>query len=514
VKYLLGHDLGTSSNKGVLLAMDGELIAWTSVPYEVIRPNPGWAEQDPHVWWDAICETTKRLVAQADINPTEVAAMSFSGQMQATLPVDRDGNPLSNSIIGLDTRAEPQSRDAVQGRFRVQGYGVRRLLKWLWLTNGVPTRSGRDPVAHILWIKEERPDIWEQTHKFLDAKDWLLFKSTGRYVTSHDTGHTTWLMKSRSGRFEWSSELMEMLGIPRRKMPNLVAGTDVVGPLTARAATQLGLPPSIPVVAGAGDILASAIGTGAVRHYGVHLSIGTSAWVSTHVPGRVKDLLSYTASICAANPDRQMLVAHQEAAGVCLEWIAALLSGVGRPLSYEALEELALDSIPGANGLFHLPWVVGEDAPVDDPWARGGFANLALHHSQEDMVRSVYEGVALNARWALTGVEKLMGQPAALLRFGGGGAASEFWGQTVADVCQRPVLRFEHPKFSGARGAALLAAFALGEIPDFDEIAAHVPTLGRLEPDRALARVYDEKFKLFVDHYRSNRGWFKRANAG
>lgn len=367
-----------------------------------------------------------------------------------------------------------------------------------------------------MWIRENRPEVWERTHKFLDAKDYLLFRSTGRFATSYDCGNTTWLMNTRTGQLGWSESLLKMLDIPRERLPDLVPGTDVVGTLHDRAAKDLGLPPGVPVVAGAGDVAAMAVGTGSVRDSEINLAIGTSAWLATHVSRRMVDVRSYIASVCSAHPEKQLLIAHQETGGACVDWALRSLSGwsgAGNGAGgYKDLDALVEAYEPGAEELLFLPWMNGEYAPVDDPWVRGGFVNLSLNHETGHLIRAVYEGVALNARWALGKVERLLGRPAEALNFSGGGATSEVWCQILADVLDRPVIQFERPRLAAARGAALIAAHALGEIPDFESISDLVQGETRYEPLATTRSVYDDKFDLFTDFYRRNKSFFRRAN--
>lgn len=514
--FILAHDLGTSSNKAVLTTTRGEIVAATEVSYPLIAPRPEIAEQDPELWWEAVARASREVIAQAGASPGEVAAICFAGQMQCTLPVDIEGLPLSNAISWLDSRAERQAREVTRGWPKIEGYGAWRLARWLRLTNGVPTLSGKDPIAKMLWLREQRPDLWRRTHKCLDAKDFLLYRCTGCFVTSWDCGNATWLMDTRPGRIGWSQPLLRTLGLDAARLPELVPGTAVVGPLRAQAAAALGLPEGVPVVAGAGDVASMAVGTGSVQDGAVHLGVGTSAWLAVHVRRRARDLRSYIASICSAHPDRQLLVAHQETGGACIEWSRrslgpAVTSGQG-PATYKDLDAVAERYEPGAGGVLFLPWLAGEYAPVDDPRLRGGFVNLSLASDAGQMVRAVFEGVALNARWALSKLERLIGAPARQLRFAGGGAASEPWCQILADVCDREVVQFDRPQFAAARGAALIAAHAQGLIPEFAEIEALVPGRACYAPRPELRGLYDERFALFLDFYRRTRGFFARAN--
>jgi xylulokinase len=512
-RYILAHDLGTSSDKAAVFGETGEVAGSAAAAYDVVAPQPGWAEQDPDAWWAAVCRSTREALARAQAGPADLAAVSFSGQMQGTLPVDAAGRPLMRCMIWTDGRAHAQARRLTTGRIRVFGYGAFRLARWIWLTSGAPTLTGTDAISKIVWLRESRPELWERTHKLLDAKDYLLFRCTGRYVTTYDCGNLTWLMDTRKGRLRWSETLLASAGIPRRLLPELVPSTEIVGGLTAEAARDLGLREGTPVVAGAGDAPAMTVGAGAVGEREFHLALGTGAWIATHVERRLVDPFSYVASMCSAHPRKYVVMASQQAAGSCVEWARTrLLSVDGRPATYDELERLAERSEPGAGGLFFLPWMIGERTPIDDRHARAGFVNLGLGHEPSHLARAVYEGIALNARWALQKVERLVGGRAPAIRFAGGCARSGVWCALLADVLDRPVLQVAEPELAAARGAALVAAHALGFLPDFESIGSRVPVRGTYDPRPAARRVYDEAFGAFRDYYRRNRGWFARVN--
>jgi xylulokinase len=512
-RCILAHDLGTSSNKAAVFSDSGEVLGAAAATYDVQVPQPGWAEQDPEAWWRAVSRSGREAVARAGAGPADVAALSFSGQMQGTLPVDAGGRPLMNCMIWMDGRAHAQAQRITKGTVRVFGYGPFRLLRWIWLTSGAPTLTGTDAISKILWLRENRPDLWARTHKLLDAKDYLLLRCTGRYATSYDCGNLTWLMDTRKGRLRWSETLLSSVDLSRDLLPELVPSTAVVGELTAGAAGELGLRAGTPVIAGAGDAPAMTVGAGAVRAGEYHLALGTGAWIATHVDRRLVDPLSYVASMCSALPDKYVVMASQQAAGACVEWARTqVLRMDGRPGTYEELEALAQRSDPGAGGLLFLPWLIGERTPIDDRLARAGFVNLGLAHEAPHLARAIYEGVALNARWALERVERLTRLRSPGLRFAGGCARSDLWCQLLADVLDRPILQAADPELAAARGAALLAAHALGLLPDLESISGRVPVRATYEPRPAWRQRYDDAFGAFRDYYRRNRGWFARVN--
>jgi xylulokinase len=427
-------------------------------------------------------------------------------------PVDVDGKPLMNSMIWLDTRSREQARAMVDGFPKVAGYGLPRVLKWLRETNGAPNLAGRDTISKFVWLRDERPDVWERTHKLLDVKDYLLLRTTGRTVTTYDLASGTWLFRTKKGQLGWSEPILDMLELDVDRLPEVISSTEVAGFLQEDAAADLGLPAGTPVVAGAGDVPSCAIGSGAVRDGEVHVCIGTSSWVASHRDDRAVNPFAATGTLCAAELGKYMLIATQETAGASMEWLRKNL--IGEQLGYDEINALVEDCPPGAGGVSFFPWLMGERVPVDDSSVRGGLVNLSLDHDRGHILRAVYEGVALNTRWAFEVVEKLLREPVEQLRITGGGAQSDVWCQITADVLGRPVHRVADPQFCGVRGAAMIALRALGEISRLEDTGHMVEVTDSFEPRSEYASLYDERFAAYVDYYDRTHSWFRRLNEG
>lgn len=503
--YLIAHDIGTSSVRSLLTTDQGVPLHSAVKPLTVQRPRPSWAEQRPADWIEAIAANTHELLRLSSVPKGQVAALSFAAQMQGTIPVDVEGEPLTNALIWLDMRAEPESKRAVSGFPSAQGYGLFRAWRWLRVSCGVPGLSGRDPVAKMLWFQAHAPDIWQRTACFLDVKDFVLGFCTGRFVTSRDCANTTWLMDTRPKKMEWSAELISRLKLDRKKLPEILKSTDQAGTLTKRAAERLGLEEGTRVFVGAGDLAAMAIGTGATAQRAITIAVGTSAWVTAHDSVRQADVANYTATICSAMGDQHLLAAHQENGGGCMQW---LRDTVAPHLDIEALLQLGEQSPPGSRGLVFLPWMSGEYAPIDDPFVRGGFLNLSFDHSLADMVRAVVEGIVYNVAWALSVVERMLGGQSDDLRLGGGAVQSALWCQTIADVLQRPVHRGPSPEFAVAQGAAILGAVGLGTRPNL--LPASKGEV--FTPNSSTAAVHRAGKKRLQDMYRNNRKMMQRMN--
>lgn len=519
--YILAHDVGTSGNKAAIVTPTGEVIGSARAPYDVIFPKPGWAEQNPRDWWEAICKTTREVLASTKINPSAIVGVCLTGQMAGVVPVDKEGNPTRNAISWLDTRSKSVAKRIGSGGITIGGYSIGRIIKWLHITGGGPSLAGKDFTTQTIWIREEEPAVWDKTAKFLSVKGYLIYQGTGKFIMTHDDGNITWFMDTRKNKMCWSDSLLDEIKFPHEKLPDLIKCTDIAGPLTAKAAQEMGLPEGIPVIGGGGDIITATVGAGAVREKEGHIYIGTSDWITTHVEKRRVSPTTSVGSICSAHPNKYIAVAEQEVAGAALEWAqsqlyhAELLKQQEKTTNlYEIFDKLVAQAEPGANGLFFLPWMYGERSPIDNANIRGGLVNLSLNHHREHIIRAIFEGIALNIRWGMWAVEtKIARQPFEYLKFGGGGAKSDIWCQILADVTERPIWRMKDPQSVGTRGAGLIASYALGFIKDFESIADIVPVDQKFTPRAEFADLYDKMFGNFKAYYKANKEWYKTVNA-
>ena len=509
---ILAVDVGTSEVKAALISPIGEIRDCARSHLEVLYPQPTWAEQDPNGWWQAISAAVQELWSRTPDRRQTVTGLVFSCQMFGVLPVNADGKPLMNAMIWLDTRSREQARAMTHGFPKIAGYGLGKVLKWLRETNGAPNLAGRDTVSKFIWLREQRPDIWDQTAKLLDVKDYLLLRTTGRTVTTYDLASGGWLFKTKKGALGWSKRILKMLDFDADRLPTVLRSTEVAGYLQEEAAKDLGLAAGTPVIAGAGDVPSCAIGAGAVRDEEVHICLGTSSWVAAHRRDRCVDPFSATGTLCAAEFGKYILIATQETAGASMEWLRQNL--LGADLEYEEINALVAQSPPGAGGVCFFPWMMGERVPVDDSSIRGGFVNLSLDHTRGDVLRSVFEGVAYNTRWAFEVVQKLLDHPVPSVRITGGGAQSDPWCQIMADVLGRPVHRVNHPQFCGVRGAALIALHALGEIPRLEETGHLVEAPDTFNPNPENIALYEQRYRAYRDFYKRNHSWFRRLNEG
>jgi xylulokinase len=313
--------------------------------------------------------------------------------------------------------------------------------------------------------------------------------------------------------------LLAQTGLPREKLPDLRRAVDVIGTLSAKAAAELGLEEGTKVVGGTPDVPAAAVGSGAVDDFDAHLYVGTSSWLTCHVPFKKTDLIHNMASLPSALPGRYFIGNEQETAGACMTWLRdnlffhedALESGPAPDDFFERLNELAKSAPPGSDKVIFTPWLYGEHTPVADPTLRAAFSNVSLRTTRAHMVRSVMEGVAFNNRWLMGSVEGFVGRPFESIRFIGGGAKSPLWCQIFADVLDRPIDQVADPLSANVRGAAFVAAVGLGKLK-VEEISALVPIEKRFEPNPENRAIYDELFKTFLEIQKHSAGMYQRLN--
>ncbi len=519
-EHVFTIDLGTSGPKVALFTVDGDFVDGAFAPVELLLGPDGAVEQRPSDWWDGIVAGAAEVMGRASVDPASIIAVSVTSQWSGTVAVDAAGQPLANALIWMDSRGAPATKRLVGGPITIAGYDPRKLRGWLRYTGGAPAHSGKDPISHILWIESERPDIAAATSTYLEPKDWLNAVLTGRGVATYDSIVVHWLTDNRDpAHIDYVPELVARSGVPRSKLPELIAATDIVGGLLEGVAQQLGLPAGIPVIGGTPDVQSAAIGSGAVRDGEGHLYVGTSSWITCHVPYKKTDLRRGIASLPSPLPGRYFVADEQETAGKCLEflrdqilWPVDALGTPGPPAdAWARIDALAATVPPGANGVLFTPWLVGERTPVDDHTLRAAWANLGLGTTRADMARAVLEGVAMNTRWLLEGVEKFTGRPFPWLHFIGGGAASELWAQIIADVLRREIRVVANPLRANGRGAALLAALALGKTT-VDEIARSVPITATYRPTEANAAVYDEHYAAFRAFHKANKKMYRTMN--
>ncbi|MCP3973848.1 MAG: xylulose kinase [bacterium] len=509
---ILAIDLGTSGPKVALVSADGTVDGGEFEPIDLILLPSGGAEQDPDAWWAAIVAATQRTLG-AGVH-REVAAVSVTSQWSGTVAVDASGVAVGNAIIWMDTRGAQYVEELIGGPVTIQGFDPRKARKWVKLTGGAPTDAGKDPIAHILYLRHEKPDVFNRAKTFLEPKDYINFRLTGKAVASYDSIALHWLTDNRNpAAVSYADDLLAYADLDRSLFPELRPATDVIGGLSEDAAAELGLAAGTPVLAGTPDVHSAAIGSGTTADFAGSLYVGTSSWITCHVPFKKTDLVHNIASLPAPVPGRYLVANEQETAGKAVEWLADILypDAPDRSIVYDEMGEIAAGVAPGSGGVIFTPWLYGERTPVEDATLRAGFFNQSLETGRAEMIRAVFEGVAFNSRWLLGVVEKFAKTRLDPIVMAGGGALSDVWTQIFADVLGRTIHQLADPIMVNVRGAGLLGHAALGHI-EWSDIPSRVPIAAIRRPDDANAATYDELYGAFRRIHKTNRRTYQKLN--
>jgi xylulokinase len=446
---LLGIDVGTSYVKALLATPAGSIVACAQISYPTDYPRPGWVEQDPHDWWDAVVQVTRTVTAEY---VDAVAAIAVSGQGCAVTLVDAQGEVLHPAIIWMDSRAEPQC-EALRKR---SGAAILRI-------NGKsPAPYNADPV--LLWLQEHLPSVLLAARTSLTTTGYINLRLTGRPVVNASDASILFAFDLAAG--DWSPELLKAFGLPRHLYPEVASCTEVIGGLTETAAAALGLKAGTPVVAGGEDTSSAGLASGATEPGIAFLSLGTAGTlnVTEARPLVHPQLLTFLHVL----PKQYLVGGSMIAIGAALAWLRDIL---GSALSYNELTALAAQSDLGAGRVLFLPYLSGELQPINDGYARGAFFGLSLSTGRADLVRAVLEGTAYAIAHNLSYAEDLSA-PIHEIRATGGPTRSPLWCQIIADVCGRPLLVVED---GGAPlGNALLAGAGIGLISNLPTVAKAV----------------------------------------
>jgi len=519
-KYVLAIDHGTSGLKTSIISMYGEVVAFEFEKTPIHFFSGGGAEQDPQDWWNALVTTSKRVVMRGMVPPEAIVAICVSSTFSSTVAVDKDGNHLMNSITWMDSRGAPYIKRLMGGFPSVEGYNIFKIMKWIPKTAGGPTLSGKDDIAHVLFIQNEYPDIYAKTHMFLPSKDYLNLKLTGEFASSYDAIHLFWVTNIRDcNNIFYDDALIAKVGIHKEKLPPLKRSIDILGRVRPDVARMIGIGENVQVVMGSADHQAALIGSGAVRDYEGHIYIGTSSWVQCIVPFKKTDMFHSIASLPAAIPGKYQSVNEQDIAGGTLNFLLdnilyyknRLLKGEKPENFYDDLNEIAAQVPAGSHKIIVTPWLNGERTPVDDNTVRAGIYNVSKTTTQDDMVRAFFEGVAYNTRWSFQYVESFVGRRLDSLNIIGGGGKSNLWCQIFADVLNRTIRQVQDPMQANGRGAAFIASVGLG-YTTFDEIPKLIQYKNTFYPNPAHRNIYDELFREFVNIYRNNKSIYRRLN--
>jgi xylulokinase len=489
--YLIAHDLGTSGNKATLFRTDGTLINSFTASYETHFFNGNYAEQNPLHWWQAVINSTRKIME--GIDPSQVLGISFSGQMQGCVIVDKEGDVIRPAMIWADQRAEKQ-RDYLEQQlgaekiYQITGHRV----------------SSSYSLEKLMWLKENEAENYQKAKYMLQAKDYIIYKMTGKIVTDYSDASGTQALDLRA--LKWSKEILATAGVDTKLFPPLYRSTDIAGVLTLEASELLGLTQSVRVVIGGGDGPCSAVGAGCIHENELFMTFGTSAWIGGTTDGMFID--SEKTLFCFAHviPGKYMPCGAMQAAGSSYSYIRKALcmleteSAIEKGQDpYEVMNKLIQSSPPGSKGLIFLPYLLGERSPRWNPHTSGSFLGIKMKHIKADYIRAVIEGVAMNLELIFKAYHQYLRVDKMI--FTGGGAKSETIAQIMADVLKVTLHRPDYTEEATSIAAAVIAGVGIGIYEDFSQVSRFLSVKDTFSYRQECSEIYDRLKPVFDKSY-------------
>lgn len=524
--YIIAYDIGTTGVKTCLFGVDDtiKLIASASRGYPLYIMPDGGAEQDGDDWWRGMCDSTAELFSKTDIKPEQVAGLSFCSQMQGLVLADKDGVPVHRPMSYMDQRAKEEIKKGIANGLQIAGANIFKLLPSLMITGAVSS-SVKDPVWKYKWVEAHEPENFKRAYKWLDVKDYLICRCTGKFAMTEDSAFATLIYDTRTGKEGWSKKMCSMFDVDMELLPDIIKSTDMVGGLTEKAASELGLKAGTPVFGGGGDSSLIGVGAGCVNVGDTHIYSGTSGWVITVTDKQMVDVSAMIAAITGAQSGKYNYFAEMETAGKCLEWVKDHLAldeidiylekknvTEGFETTYTSLYDYMTQTVkdvpPGAGGVIFTPWLHGNRCPFEDPDSTGMFFGIKLETGKTELIRAVLEGVFYHLRWMLECQDKKL-KTADVIRFVGGGALSSVSCQILADITGRTIETVASPQNVGSVGAAAVTAVGLGIIENLECVQDFIPAAAVYEPDMDKHAQYEPYYQTFKKLYKANKELYK-----
>ena len=491
--YWLGIDVGTGGSRALLVDAKGSVQHSFIAAHEEMRMlRPLWAEQDPRDWWRASQLAIEGVLAQAGVSGTAIRGIGLTGQMHGLVMLDAKNEVIRPALIWCDQRSQAQV-DAINAKLSPNAIVN-------WIANPVLTGF---TLPKLLWTRDHEPQSFDSLRKILLPKDYLRFKLTGEFATDVSDASGTALFDVAHRR--WSSEMISGLGLEPRLLPHAFESSEITGHVSPQAAALTGLASGTAVVAGAGDQAASAIGNGIVEPGAVSCTIGTSGVVFAFLEKPAYDPAGRVHTFCHAIPNTWHVMGVTQGAGLSLQWFRNQLAPGSE---YDELTANATQSPAGAQGLFWLPYLMGERTPHLDANARGAWVGLTAKHQRSDLIRAILEGVCYSQKDGMEIIAGLGARPSRV-RLSGGGAKSSFWHQLFSDIFDMRTATLATQEGS-AYGAALLATVGTGEYASaVDVCRAAVHEVAAKDPDEASARSYQQRYQVYRSLYPALKSAFR-----
>lgn len=500
-QYLLGIDIGTSACKVAIFDREGKVVSATTGDYAVYYPQPGWAEQSPEEWWQAVCKATKGALEKAGICAKEIAGVGIDGQSWSAIAVDKEGKVLTNTPIWMDTRAKDICEEFNEK------VGDKRIFE-LAGNSLQPSYT----TAKIIWYQRNLPEVYDKIHKILQSNSFIAYQLTG--VMSQDVSQGYGLHCFDMHQAKWDADMCEELGIPMNILPDIYPCHAVIGTVHEKASRECGLAVGTPVVAGGLDAACGALGAGVIHSGETQEQGGQAGGMSVCTDTYQADprlILGYHVV-----PDCWLLQGGTTGGGGVMRWLEREFADFEREeakrtgkSSLELLNEIAENVKPGSDGAIFLPYMSGERSPIWDPDAKGVFYGLDFSKTKGHFVRAAMEGVAFSLRHNLE-VAKEAGAEVSVLRAMGGSANSLLWTQIKSDVTGKPIV-VPASDTATTLGAAILAGVGVGMYDSFEEaVALTVKEQRAHEPNGDHKAVYDKNYEIYLELYRNLKDTMKK----
>lgn len=490
--YILTFDVGTTGNKCTIFNPDGTSLASVTVPYGTDYPQPGWAQQNPLQYWESVIQGMKELCHEYPEYIEGISCIGLSGHMNGMLPLSASGDPVFPEIIHSDNRSSSycaliRERICDEDFYQITGNRIDSHLS----------------LPKMLWFRDNYPELYKKTAWFIQSKDFIAGKLTGKLGrTDYSDASLTCVLDLN--RKDWSKEIIDAMGLDLKKMPQLLSSHEIIGGLLPDVARQLGLKPGLAVYAGGGDASCSARGAGIGDYSTAQNYIGSSSWISVLSPKPLVDPGRRIQNFYDLDGENINVCGTVQCAGIALDWMMNEITGAvgGTKLNYKEVETLATQSPPGSSGLFFLPYLMGERTPHWNASLKGSFMGISLIHKNRDMVRAVFEGIAMALK-DVCNVFDENGLHIKELSLTGGGALSPFWNQMMSSIYGKPVKIPHAPKQATSLGAAIAAGVGSGLYESYETAVKVVQFERDLRPEKKDQEIYNQVFQVFQSLYPS-----------
>lgn len=492
-ELVISYDFGTSGVKAVLVNKKLDILAMSIAEYSMITPKVGWAEQDTDEYWRAIICATHDVIKTSHEDKNDVIALVFSTQAMGVIPIDKENNILYNNISWVDGRAEKQAAEINN-------------------TLSADVFCGKDVVPKLLWIKEERPDVYNKTKFFMDVNSFLKYKATGNIVFEM-TGASSYCIDLQ--KQNWNTVVLEAAGIDTSKLPSIVNSFDKVGNLTKQAAAELDLNEDTMVFGGCDDVQAATIGSAAIDEGEGHIYLGSSAWLCVSTAS-IPEPRNGAVISKSADPNKNLVIGVTQSAGMTIDWGLNNFYKQERAdesiSEYDVLAEEERNIRPGSDNLIITPWMYGEYCPITSEDVRTTMFNLTNMHTRAHVLKAIKEGIAYNLRWTYENYIKDYGFELESVKVVGGGALSSAWMQLMADILQIKLQITYDMRHAGARGAAVCAYVGSGIYKDFEYAKEMIKVHKEYTPNKDNKEIYNKLFYEYKQLYYSLKESYERIN--